>query len=107
MLNRSETRMRRARGVPYVVRRARRMRVRPWPIQFDYLHLRRLSEDIRAAIGALSTSPGDVLDVWCEVGPYRELLPPSARVVGIDLTDPYGAVDVVSDEFLPFPDESF
>lgn len=50
----------------------------------------------------------DVLDVWCGTRPYEDLLPPTARCIGLDVEgNPYGVADVVSDEFLPFPDESF
>jgi SAM-dependent methyltransferase len=59
----------------------------------------------------LADVPGpvrDVLDVWCGSRPYEDLLPPGARCVGLDVSDnPYGVADVVSDEFLPFPDASF
>jgi SAM-dependent methyltransferase len=50
----------------------------------------------------------DVLDVWCGSRPYDDLLPRGARCVGFDVVgNPYGTADVVSDEFLPFPDASF
>jgi SAM-dependent methyltransferase len=48
----------------------------------------------------------DVLDVFCGSRPYDDLLPGS-RAVGFDITDRYGVADVVSDDFLPFPDASF
>ena len=50
----------------------------------------------------------DVLDVWCGSRPYDDLLPAGARCVGLDVEgNPYGLADVVSNELLPFPDESF
>jgi SAM-dependent methyltransferase len=48
-----------------------------------------------------------VLDVWCGARPYDDLLP-GARCVGLDVEgNPYGVADVVSNELLPFSDESF
>ncbi len=49
-----------------------------------------------------------MLDVFCGCRPYDDLLPPSSRCIGLDITDnPYGIADVTSDEFLPFDDASF
>ena len=49
-----------------------------------------------------------MLDVWCGSRPYDDLLPAGARCVGLDVEgNPYGVADVVSNELLPFPDESF
>ena len=86
----------------------RRSRRRPAITQFDYLHLRALVAGLTEAIGALPTPIVDVLDVWCGSRPYDDLLPPGARCVGLDVEEnPYGVADVVSNELLPFPDESF
>jgi len=50
----------------------------------------------------------DVLDVWCGSRPYEDLLPAGARCIGLDVEgNPYGVADVISNELLPFPDESF
>jgi SAM-dependent methyltransferase len=45
--------------------------------------------------------------VYCGPRPYDALLPDGATVVGLDVFDVYGVADVVTDEFLPFPDEAF
>lgn len=85
----------------------RRSRRRPSITQFDYLHLRYLVRDLEETLGALQNVE-DVLDVWCGARPYEDLLPEGARCVGLDVEgNPYGVADVVSNELLPFPDESF
>ena len=90
------------------MRRIRRTRRHPRPTQFDYLHLRYLNADLESSLRAISPAPRDVLDIYCGSRPYEDFLPPSARCVGLDVDgNPYGVADVVSDEFLPFPDESF
>jgi SAM-dependent methyltransferase len=48
-----------------------------------------------------------VLDVFCGTRPYDELLRAGSEVVGLDIDDRHGVADVVTDAFLPFPDESF
>lgn len=90
-----------------VVDRIRRTRRHPRPTQFDYLHLRYLVQDLEAALGRLDRPPRDVLDVYCGSRPYEDLLPGGARCTGLDVIDSYGVADVVSDVFLPFPDDSF
>ncbi len=76
--------------------------------QFDYLHVRRLVCDLEAELARLDRPVHDVLDVYCGSRPYEDLLPSGARCVGLDVEDnPYGVADVVSNEFLPFPDSSF
>jgi SAM-dependent methyltransferase len=86
----------------------RQMRRHPRPTQFDYLHVRYLVRDLAAALHGLEHEARDVLDVFCGARPYDDLVPPGARIVGIDIEgNPYGVADVVTDEFLPFPDESF
>lgn len=96
------------RFAPEVVARMRRTRRHPRPTQFDYLHVRRLVDDLGAAFARVGRDAEDVLDLFCGTRPYDDLLPPSARIVGFDIPDnPYGVADVVSAEFLPFPDESF
>jgi SAM-dependent methyltransferase len=81
----------------------------PRPTQFDYLHIRRLVDDISAALARVAGPVRDVLDVYCGTRPYDDLLPEGARCVGLDVPgNPYGGIaDVISDEFLPFEDESF
>lgn len=65
--------------------------------------VRGVTESLRGVTGVR-----DVLDVWCGSRPYDDLLPAGANCVGLDVEDnPYGVADVVSDEFLPFPDASF
>jgi SAM-dependent methyltransferase len=86
----------------------RRTRRRPRPTQFDYLHVRRLVDDLAAALARVADGAEDVLDLFCGTRPYDDLLPPSARITGLDIPgNPYGVADVVSGEFLPFPDQSF
>jgi SAM-dependent methyltransferase len=87
----------------------RRGRRHPSPTQFDYLHVRRLVDDIAAAIARIPGPIRDVLDVYCGSRPYDDLLPGGARCVGLDIEgNPYGNVaDVISDEFLPFESETF
>ncbi len=90
------------------VRAIRRSRRRPALTQFDYLHLRALVAGLEQAIAAVPGPIEDVLDVWCGSRPYDDLLPAGARCVGLDVEgNPYGVADVVSNELLPFPDESF
>lgn len=89
------------------LREIRQTRRHPRPTQFDYLHLRCLARDLKNTLASVSGPVNDVLDVFCGTRPYEDLLPPGARCIGFDVTDIYGAADVVSDEFLPFPDESF
>src|SRR5918911_1517556 len=86
----------------------RRTRRHPRPTQFDYLHVRRLVDDLAAALARIADGAEDVLDLFCGTRPYDDLLPPSARITGFDIPgNPYGVADVVSADFLPFPDESF
>jgi SAM-dependent methyltransferase len=90
------------------LRRIRRSRRHPRITQFDYLHVRRLVEDLGAALGRLAVPKDRVLDVWSGSRPYDDLLPASVEIVSLDVEDnPYGVADVVSDEFLPFEDASF
>lgn len=90
------------------VRSIRRTRRHPRLTQFDYLHLRYLNADLASTLRAVSPAPRDVLDVYCGTRPYEDLLPATARCVGLDVVgNPYGIADVVSDEFLPFADASF
>jgi len=88
------------------LREIRRSRRHPRPTQFDYLHLRYLVRDLAAALERAGT-PENVLDVFCGTRPYEDLFPPGARCVGLDVDYRYGAADVVTREFLPFPDASF
>ena len=87
--------------------RIRRQRVHPGRTQPDYLILRFLVNHVERALSEIRHPVDDVLDVWCGTQPYRELLPPHVRYVGLDIDDRYGEQDVVSSEFLPFPDDSF
>jgi SAM-dependent methyltransferase len=91
-----------------VVEEMRRTRRHPRPTQFDYLHVRRLVDDLAAVLARVSRDAEDVLDLFCGTRPYDDLLPADTRVTGLDIAgNPYGVADVVSDEFLPFGDESF
>jgi SAM-dependent methyltransferase len=91
-----------------VVERMRRTRRHPRPTQFDYLHMRRLVDDLAAVLTRVGQGAEDVLDVFCGTRPYDDLLPADARVIGLDIAgNPYGVADVESDEFLSFADESF
>lgn len=90
------------RGGP--LRAARRTRRHPRPWQFDYLHLRRLLDDLRAPLARIAEPGGVVLDVFCGSRPYEDLVAPGVRVVGLDVADHYGVADIVTTEFLPGPD---
>ncbi len=93
---------------PQTVRSIRRTRRHPRPIQFDYLHLRYLTTDLENVLRGIRPPPKDVLDIYCGTRPYEDFLPSTARCVGLDVEgNPYGVADVVSNEFLPFPDQSF
>lgn len=93
---------------PAELERARRTRRHPRRTQFDYLHIRRLVEDLRQALAKVERPVHDVLDIYCGSRPYDDLLPSEARCVGLDVEgNPYGVADVVSNEFLPFDDHSF
>ena len=83
----------------------RRSRLHPRRSDYLYLHLRRLRDDLAAALAELEIT--DVLDVYCGARPYEPLLGPGTRYVGFDVDDAFGCADVVSDQFLPFPDASF
>jgi SAM-dependent methyltransferase len=90
------------------VRAMRRTRRHPRATQFDYLHMRRLVDDLAAALDRLGDGVVDVLDVYCGTRPYDDLLAAGVHITGFDIPrNPYGVADVVSDEFLPFPDASF
>ena len=97
----------RARLSPEKVRAIRKTRRFPRPTQFDYVHLRRLVEDLRVALSEVEGPVREVVDVFCGTRPYEDLLPPGSHCIGLDIDDHYGTADVVSDEFLPFGDESF
>ena len=78
--------------------RARRSRRHPRPSQFDYLHVRRLVEDLRRALAPLRGRVQDVLDVYCGSRPYDDLLPTATQHVAFDVVDnPYSVADVVSE----------
>jgi SAM-dependent methyltransferase len=86
----------------------RRSRRHPSPTQPDFLHLRALNAGLAEALGSLAPPVTRVLDVWCGSRPYDDLLPEGATCTGLDVVgNPYGVADVVSEEFLPFPDASF
>jgi SAM-dependent methyltransferase len=93
---------------PELVASMRRTRRHPRPTMFDYLHVRRLLDDLEVALARVGEGAVDVLDLFCGTRPYDDLLPSSARITGLDIPgNPYGVADVVSAEFLPFPDDSF
>lgn len=86
----------------------RRSRRHPRRTQFDYLHVSRLVRDLAVALRRLPQPVADALDVWCGSRPYEDLLPAGVRWVGLDVEgNPYGVADVVTNELVPFPDESF
>jgi SAM-dependent methyltransferase len=75
--------------------------------QFDYLHVRRLVDDLAEAIAGVDGDVREVLDVYCGARPYDDLFPAGARIVGLDVQDRFGLADVVTRDFLPFDDGSF
>jgi SAM-dependent methyltransferase len=85
----------------------RRTRRHPRPTQPDYLALRRLVEQVGAALARLGDEPLDVLDVFCGTRPYEDLMPAGSRVTGYDIDERYGSADVTGTDFLPFDDASF
>ena len=85
----------------------RRSRRHPRPTQFDYLHLRYLLVHLKRAIAQTPDPVIDVLDVFCGTRPYVDLLPAASRYVGLDINVRWGVPEVVSQEFLPFDDETF
>lgn len=87
--------------------RIRRTRRHPARTQPDYLILRHLVNHLERVLDEVRHPVDDVLDLFCGTQPYRDLLPPHTRYVAMDVDDTYGAPDVVSGEFLPFPDDSF
>ncbi len=92
---------------PSVLDDIRKSRSHPRPTQFDYLHLRYLLVHLKRAIAQLPEPPRDVLDVFCGTRPYERLLPPTSSYVSMDINARFGVPDLVTDEFLPFPDCSF
>jgi SAM-dependent methyltransferase len=92
---------------PAEVEQLRRTRRHPRPTQFDYLHHRHLVESLSEAFNRVPGQVTDVLDIFCGTRPYEDLLPGGARCVGLDIDHRYQVADVVTDEFLPFPDDSF
>jgi SAM-dependent methyltransferase len=93
---------------PEDLREIRRSRRHPARTQYDYLHIRTLVAGLREALAAVPGPVEDVLDVWCGSRPYEDLLPAGARCTGLDVEgNPYGVADVVSNELLPFADDSF
>ena len=85
----------------------RRSRYDPRRTQFDYLHMRYLLRSVTEALTRHGAGAKDILDVYRGPRPYDALLPREATVVGLDVFDVYGVADVVTEEFLPFPEESF
>lgn len=66
-----------------------------------------LGEELRRKLAELEAPLGDVLDLFSATQPYRDLLPEHRSYLSMDIDEHYGPQDVVSDEFLPFADESF
>lgn len=90
------------------LRAVRRSRRHPRITDVDYLHLRLLVDGLRAALARVTGPVDEMLDVWCGSRPYDDLFPGNARCIGFDIVgNPYGVADIVSDDFLPFPDASF
>lgn len=88
--------------------RTRRSRRHPRRIEFDYLHVRRVVDDLERTLTQLEGPIEDVLDVYCGSRPYEDLLPPGAQCTGLDVEgNPYNVADVISNDFLPFDDASF
>jgi len=87
--------------------RIRRTRRHPRRTQPDYLILRYLVNHLERVLDEVRHPVDDVLDLFCGTQPYRDHLPPHTRYVAMDIDDTYGMPDVVSGEFLPFPDDSF
>jgi SAM-dependent methyltransferase len=85
----------------------RRARYAPRPTQFDYLHIRYLLRSLTEALARLGAGADDILDIYCGCRPYDGLLPREATVLGLDILDVYGLADVVTEDFLPLPDEAF
>jgi SAM-dependent methyltransferase len=99
-------------GVPGTdAREMRRIRRHPRPTQFDYLHLRHIRDDLARVLADVEREGGvhDVLDIFCGVRPYEDLLPVGARCTGLDIENPWGVADIVTREFLPtdIEDESY
>ena len=92
---------------PEEVAKLRRTRRHPRWTQSDYLHVRYLVGALERTLPNLVPSARDVLDFFCGSRPYDDLMPSSARVTGLDVSDWAGIADVVTTEFLPFADESF
>jgi SAM-dependent methyltransferase len=92
---------------PDEVAKLRRTRRHPRRTQFDYLHVRYLVGALERALPNLVPNAREVLDVFCGSRPYDDMMPPSAQVTGLDVSDFAGIADVVTTEFLPFDDESF
>ena len=95
----------RARDYRAQVAEIRRSRLQPRRTDHLYLNLRRLRDDLAAAI--VDIEAREVLDVFCGARPYEPLFPPGTDYVGLDIDDAYGCADVISTELLPFPDHSF
>jgi SAM-dependent methyltransferase len=96
-----------ATGAASARRAASRTRRHPRPWQFDYLHLRRLLDDLQPALAWIAEPGGVVLDVFCGSRPYDDLVAPGVRVVGLDIDDRYGVADIVTTEFLPCAGDSY
>ena len=92
---------------PDQLEKIRRTRRHPARTQPDYLILRHLVNHLERVLEEVRHPVDDVLDLYCGTQPYRDLVPPHTRYVAMDIDDRYGAPDVVSSEFLPFPDASF
>ena len=87
---------------------ARRTRRHPRPWQFDYLHLRRLLDDLRPDAGATRRARA-ASSSTCSAAAARTTtsFAPGVRVVGLDIDDRYGVADIVTTEFLPCADDSY
>jgi SAM-dependent methyltransferase len=71
---------------------------------YNYSVHKLLEEAARRHLGELH---GRVLDVGCGPSPYRELLPPDARYVGVDYKRQPGVALIAAADALPFADGSF
>jgi SAM-dependent methyltransferase len=69
--------------------------------------LRALAEELSRVLAGIEHPVTDVLDLFAATQPYRDMLPAHETYVSMDIDEHYGPQDVVSDEFLPFADETF
>ncbi len=69
--------------------------------------LRVLADELERVLAGLGRPLGDVLDLFAATRPYRDLIAEPRSYISMDIDEHYGRHDVVSEEFLPFADDSF